>query len=233
MPDLARSSLSEVNRKLAEISYSILNVFDNKRWKNQKQVIYSTVSDWDTAYEAYLVYNKTDNVKFPFAALTRDPTQETYKLWNKPFTAYENLIEGETSVNAVRVKPVRVNYILTIYDQRLEDIEALADIFILEGQNTYRFDYESSVLGQPARVSFTIGEPVHEMIPDKAEKRSGKGFVYGLNITIVVDSVLGIKVEAKIIEQALFNVLTRIPEPLPDEIQDEDDTESEIITDQD
>ena len=229
----ARSTLSEVTRKLSEVSFEILKLFDKDRWINSEQLIYSTVSAWETSYEAYLVQRKIENVKFPFAALTRNNTQETQKLWNKTLTAYNNNVDTNTEVNSVKIKPVRVEYILAIYDQRLEDIEAIADLVIVQGQETQRLDYFSEVLQQQDRISFIMQEPVHEMIPDKAEKRKGKGFIYGLYIPIIVDCVLGIKAEEKLITTAVLNTVTRIPEPLPEDIQTLPDVESETIDNED
>lgn len=233
MENKPRSTLSEVNRKLAEVCYSVLNVFDSQRWVESNQLVYSTVAGWDTAYEASLVARKIDNVKFPFACLTRGPTQTTYSAWNNAFTAYEPYIEGSSGVKSARVKPVRIEYTLAIYDQRLEDIETFADIIIAQGHSTQSLDYFSEVLEQPSGISFIFGEPVHEMIPDKAEKRKGKGFVYGLSIPVIVDCVLGIKGEEKIIKEAISRVLYRIPDPLPADITQEPDVEIDIVNEDD
>lgn len=233
MSNQARSTLSEVNRKLAEVCYNILNVFDDKRWVTPLQLVYSTVLGWETSYEAYLIQRKLDNVKFPFASLTRNSTQETFNAWNKSFTAYEGLVEGQDSVKSVRIKPVRIEYILSIYDQRLEDIEAFADIIISQGFTTQKLEYFSNVLDQPSSISFIFKEPIHEMIPAKEDKRRGSGFVYGLNIPIIVDCVLGIKGEEKIIKEAILRTLYRIPDPLPSDITEEDGVEIDTVNEDD
>ena len=229
MPNVARSTLTEVHRKLSEICFTILSLYDETRWKRQQQIIYSTVASWETASEAYMIQTRENNVSFPFASLTRDTSQETYKLWNKGMIGHNPINPQESSVKIVEVKPTRAIFILSIYDQKFEDIETLADIFISQGQEVQRFDYYSDILEDTSRFSFNFNEPIHEMIADKAEKRKGKGIIYGINIPIVVDCILGIKAEHKIIKEAILRILNRVHEPLPDDITQEEGVEIESI----
>lgn len=204
-----RSTLSEVNVKLAEVLFTILNSLDPIRWCDSGQVIYSTVDDWNTAQEAYKVYNKVREVKYPFASLTRTPVEmDNHKPWSDNFIVNTSKDSENITTDNVRIKPVRVRYDFIIYEDRLEDIEAFSDLIIIDGRQTQRLDFNSQVINQPARLSFFMEEPVHGMIADRDEKRDARGFIYSLKIPITVDTVLGLRGAQNVITGIIYNTFT-------------------------
>ena len=84
-------------------------------WQDSNQIVYSTVDDWDTAYHSYLLQNNREEVKFPFATLTRDPTQEPYAQWNSPLKVHEAQSNKEYQVKGCTIRPVDCKFSRLLY----------------------------------------------------------------------------------------------------------------------
>lgn len=228
MSNVRASTLTEVSEKLGQVCFSILQSLDSERWVTPQQLIYSTVVGWDTAYEAYLVARRLDNISFPFAALTRGSTQTTTKLHNRSFTVNAIPVNNAQSVKSAEIKPVNIEYNLAIYDQRLEDTEKIVDLIVTQGQDVQKLNFDSEILEQPTSISFNFLEPEYELMPGKNEKRKEKGFIYGLNIPIKLDCVLGTASDVNLIYEAVSSITTY--NPIPENPENNYRTETETIT---
>lgn len=201
MPKVIKSTLVEVHQNLSIILFNILKELEPEGWQNPNQVVYSTVDDWDTAYHSYLLQNNIEEVKFPFASLTRDPTQQPYAQWNSPLSVHEGPNYKEYEVKGGIVRPVDCKFYWTIYRKDFINLESLADFLIVAGSDTQRFQYYSNILEQNSEFSFHFETPTHDKLPDKEEKIRGRGFIFSLKIPITVNCVLGMKKDRPIIAQ--------------------------------
>lgn len=224
MPKKAKATLIEVHENLNTVLFSILQTLEPDAWKDQSQIVYSTVDDWDTAYQSYLVKNNIEEVKFPFATLTRDPEQEPYAQWNSPLTVNEGPEYKSYEVNGAIIRPVRLKFNWTIYRRDYEWLEQLADLLIVSGSDVQEFPFFSEVLGQDSELSFFFETPRHNMIPAKDDKIRGRGFIFSLTVPIVVDCVLGVSRKQKLIAQIISKyILENIEEVISEEIIDDPD----------
>lgn len=207
MSQLKNSTLLETHTQLLNVCYSILDALDDEAWNDSKQVVYSTVNEWETAYMSFLKQNEVQDVKFPFATLTRSPSQESFKINNKTYQAFEEYDGNTLTVPGVRVRPVVLPFELTIYEnQAFDRLEAVADMFMVDGFQTQEVVYFSDVLQQENRVCFIFGDPEHRMIPTKEDKTEGRGFLYSLTIPMQVSTVLGVRNEVKLISQIVADI---------------------------
>lgn len=207
MPKQANCTLIEIHKELTNILYSVLQTLEPEAWENPKQLVYSTVDDWDTAYHSYLLQNDTEVVKFPFATLTRSETQEAYAQWNNPLLVNDPPSNEVYEVKGALIRPVRIPFNWTLYRRDFEYLEQLADILIISGSDVQEHKFASEVLGQDSEFSFYFEAPLHTMIPAKEEKIRGRGFIFSLTVPIVVDCVLGIKKDQKLINQIIQNTI--------------------------
>lgn len=196
------STLLEVHTFLNEICFRILKGMLPDFWKESKQVVYSSRDEWDTAYRSYLEYNKIADVKFPFATITRDSTQVTQRPYSEPMRLVDRR-EASPNVGGVLIKQCRCTFMLTLYEKAYSRLELFADFIIAQGWESQRVDFTSEVLNAPSRFSFIFGEPEKVMIAGKDERNNQNGHIYSLSIPIIVDTVLGIKTEEKLITEVV------------------------------
>ncbi|NNK82757.1 MAG: hypothetical protein HKO92_06515 [Flavobacteriaceae bacterium] len=221
MSIVLNSTLVEVHKNLNKIIFNILQALEPDAWKDQGQIVYSTVNDWDTAYQSYLVKNNIEEVKFPFASLTRNETQNPYATYNDPFTVWQN----DTGQGA-RIKPVRIEFELVIYRREYINLESIADYIIVQGTDTQKYSFYSEILEQDTEFSFHFETPSHAMVAGKEEKLRSQGFIFSLNIPIVVDCVLGLRKDQKLITTIVQKTILENTDP-------EIILDSQIITTQD
>lgn len=193
---MASSTLSEVTITLAKVIYAVMSKLDNEAWVDTKQVVYSTSDEWDTAYSSFLRLNKVKDVKFPFASLTRNSSQETQMMPRRSLQVTGNTRDA-------KIKPTTLTYTITIYEKELSKIEAIVNSILLNGMDDQRVDFDSKVLGAPSSLRFALGEPEHSMVPTKDDKVSGHGFIYSLSIPMTVWCTLGVSTEQKLIKQII------------------------------
>lgn len=217
MPKIINSTLVEVHKNLSIVLYNILKELEPEGWQNPNQVVYSTVDDWDTAYHSYLLQNNIEEVKFPFASLTRDPTQEPYAHWNSPLSVNEAPNYKDYEVKGCIIRPVDCKFYWTIYRRDFVNLESLADFLIVSGSDLQKFPYYSDILEQDSEFSFHFETPIHDKMPDKEEKIRGSGFIFSLKIPITVNCVLGMKKDKKLIAQIVQKTILENTEIVVDE----------------
>jgi hypothetical protein len=199
------STLIEIHTNLNYVLFEILKALDPDSWQEQKQIVYSTVNDWDTAYQSYLVKNNIEEVKFPFATLTRTETQDSFTQWNAPLTLHEAPVNGNYSVKGVIIRPVRCRFNWTIYTKDYLSLENLVDLLVLSGSEIQVFNFYSEVMKQHTEFGFFFEAPSHNLIPSKEDKLRGHGFIYSLTVPIVLDCVLGVQKGQKLISEIILN----------------------------
>lgn len=197
------STLVEIHVGLNTIIFEILRTIDPLSWKEQQQIIYSTVNDWDTAYQSYLVKNNIQEVKFPFSSLTRVETQVAFSQWNAPLTVYESPTPTSFNVKGAVIRPVRCGFTWTLYTKDYLGLENLVDLLVLQGSETQKFSFYSDVLQQQSEFSFIFEAPYHNLIPGKEDKIRGHGAIFSLTIPIIVDCVFGVNKNQKLISEII------------------------------
>jgi hypothetical protein len=199
--------------------FNILQTLDPESWIEQKQIVYSTVNDWDNAYQSYLVKNNIDEVKFPFATLTRSDSQEPFSRYNDGFKVWDRNT-GEGSL----IRPVQIEFELVIYRRDYINLESIADFIIVQGTDVQKYTYFSNVLGQQSEFSFHFETPSHSMVAGKEEKLRGNGFIYSLTVPVVVDCILGTKEDQKLITKIVQKTIQQNTDiELDENILTEDD----------
>jgi hypothetical protein len=208
MACIRSATLNEVNFNIRQVIFNVLNEIDPDYWVDLNQVIYSTVAEWDTAYSSYLIQNKAQTVKYPFASFTRNISQATQKQFGAPFIAYNSsTLDPQTrKVEGAKIKPVRFTYDLIIFEKEMGNLEAIADILIVEGYQVQDFEYDSVALNAKNRITFQFDEPFLSMVPNKKDKQEGHGFIYALSVPIIVDTVLGYQSKLGIIEKVIIKL---------------------------
>jgi hypothetical protein len=222
------STLLEVHTHLNNIVFRILNKMMPDFWKENKQVVYSSVDEWDTAYRSYLDYNKIEEVKFPFATITRETTQVTQRPWSEPI----RLVDRRQAISnpaGVLVKQCHCDFNLTLYEKQLGTLEMFSDFIIAQGWETQRVDYISEVLGAPSRFSFIFGEPTHSIIADKNNRYSENGHIYSVTIPIKVDTVLGIQTQEKLITEIVACINDQLSEAVLEVVTVEGEPDAQPI----
>ena len=207
MPKGINSTLTEMQIKLSEILFKILQGLEPEAWENQGQIIYSGVDDWDTAYNAYLTVNNIKEVKFPFCTLTRIETQSAFSEWNSPLTVHQAPTYKQYEVDGAVVRPVQCRFNWTIYRKDHLRMEDLIDSLIIFGSETQQYQFDSEVLGLPSEFSFHFEAPTHVMIPNKDERIRGRGHIFSLTVPVVVDCVLGVPKDQKLIVEIIQKII--------------------------
>lgn len=207
MPKELNSTLVEVQLKLSEILFKVLQGLEPNAWQNQGQMVYSGVDEWDTAYNAYLTVNNIEEVKFPFCTLTRMETQDAFSQWNSPLTVHEQPEAGKFEIPGAIIRPVQCRFNWTIYRRDHLRMEDLIDSLIVFGSETQQFKFYSEILKQESEFTFNFEAPTHTMIPSKEERIRGRGFIFSLTVPVVVDCILGISKDQKLIAQIIQKII--------------------------
>ena len=207
MPREIKSTLVEMQLKLSEVLFKVLQGLDSTNWQTQSQIVYSGVDEWDTAYNAYLTANDIEEVKFPFCTLTREETQIGFSQWNSPITLHEIPGNNESSVAGMVIRPVQCKFNWTIYQKDHIEMENIIDSLIVFGSECQEFKFFSEILKQESEFSFYFDAPTHTMIPNKEERLRGRGHIFSVTVPITVECLLGISKDQKTITEIIAKII--------------------------
>jgi hypothetical protein len=190
----ASCTLAEIHLKLIDKMYSYLNNIDPTQWIDSIQVFYSPVKGWDNVIRIYEKKNKTNNVKFPFAVITRKPELSKENDISRRGWYTDYLKTGTTADGKqFQCLPVKVIYDMVIYDDTYNNMESICEKLIFMRGKNITHEYTSDLIGEKLNFFITYDDlPVYDMIPDVAEKYQGKGTIYSMEYQFKVDGIIAI-----------------------------------------
>lgn len=190
---ITRSTLSETNKEVVKYLFILFNGFNPGRWNNQNQVFYISESGWDSIARDYPIRFGSDVIKLPICSVTRTDVELTYR--TSGFKDAASYPHPSLQQKTVIVRNVIITYDVYVYEYTVEFMEALFDIlFLVGGTRHVSHEYQSSVLQMPMRFSYEISD--FKMTPlSVEEKRVGKGFIYEMNFSMRVYTLVGIVVD--------------------------------------
>lgn len=217
-----KSTLSELNVKLTRIIYDYLSNLDS-RFSDQKQVFYYPVSDFDSISKHYQKLMKINFLKFPFAIVNRrdiqrDPISRVPDPDSKKFVSSKPSTNNSKKIIAIR--PFKANYDLFIFDginyedelnlvqhttiDRMESY--IEDLIFLRDKSITNY-FHSDLIDEEFPLTITWEDEIsYSIVPDKNELENGKGEIFGLNIPMVIEAVLGKLEEQKEIMTIKANI---------------------------
>jgi hypothetical protein len=237
MPEVMKSSLSEVNKEVNDRMFELLNFVAPEYWTDPSRIVYSPVDDLDyasTLYQEHKGSENAQNLQIPFAYFTRATQQavgDTYDFAKRPWAEWIStgrevfLATGENKFQ-VKFIPATLQYFLKVFDNRVENTEALLDRTLHKGirEKSRKYTYESEVFGTPMLYVIRYGNPSYDRPPNLKDRTNGKGRLYSIIIPMEVDCALGEGVPAKRIEKVDVGYYYHIPEKYGDKPTPENST---------
>lgn len=235
------SSLDEINRVVTRYCYAMLKSVDSQRWQDPSQIIYASASDASEAFKEYLrraakrTEGATTNIKLPIAVVVRAPEIEIYKQWSDAYDvasvlpSEEEISIGCAEVNGSIVRPFKSEYMLVVFDNTLREIEMYIDhAAVLQIMRHQQVDFDSEVLGFKSRVSINFRDPLITQTPTYDDRVAGTGQIYGMQIPISLDGILGVPRKSAVILTTVLETYTQIPTDIPFTEDEEDEMNASL-----